>query len=140
MTDDPQSQTLPPAPSPSDDPLASLEELLNKAKSKRAAANPSGAPAEDNSVPAVPMGPTAEEIQAQQLAEQQAQLAIQEEKAETERQQQLTAQRQKMSEEIQNTPEYQARQDQNQEEQQKAEQQKAEQQGHVIHQVTDAKL
>lgn len=123
---------------PSPDPLASLEELLNKAKAKRSpSANGGMAPAD------VPAGPSPEEIAAQEqarLAEQQAQLAQQEQAAEVDRLQQLEEQRQKMANELQNTPEYQARQQQNQEEAQKQEEQKEEQQGHVIHQVSDDKV
>jgi hypothetical protein len=45
-----------------------------------------------------------------------------------------------MSEELQTTPQYQARQEQDQEEEKKVEQQKAGQQGHVIHQISNAKV
>jgi hypothetical protein len=77
MTDDaqlPQSAPLPSATPATDDPLASLEELLNKAKSKRAPAGSTG----EAVAPVVPDGPSPEEVLAQQRAEEQAQLAIRE--------------------------------------------------------------
>jgi hypothetical protein len=135
MTDDVQAPQSAPTPA-TDDPLASLEELLNKAKSKRT--TPSSG--RDVAVAAEPSGPSPEEILAQQRAEEQAQLAIREQQGEIDRQEQLLAQRQKMSEELQTTPQYQARQEQDQEEEKKVEQQKAEQQGHVIYQIDNAKV
>lgn len=130
MTDD--SQQLPPDPAQQgEDPLANLEDLLQKAKAKRVASDQTV-----EKVQEVPSGPTPEEIQAQQQAD----LAIQEEQGEALRQQQLEQQRKKMAEELQNTPEYQARKVQDQEVAEKAEEIKAAHQGHVIHQVSDDKM
>lgn len=134
MTDDVQ-QLPPSAPQPSDDPLANLEDLLQKAKAKRAGNSPV-----DGALVEAAAGPSPEEIQAQQLAEQQAQLALQEEQGEILRKEQLAAQRQKMAEELQNTPQYQARKEQDQEESEKADAAKAAHQGHIIHQVGETKI
>ena len=121
---------------PSGDSMAELEELLNKAKAKRASGQYSEQPPVAPGMPSEPAGPTQEEIQAQQLAE----LEQQERIAEVERQQQLEVQRQKMAEELQKSPQYQARQEQDKDEAAEAAEAKAAQEGHVIHQVSDDKV
>lgn len=134
LVTDPQTST---ASQANPDPLASLEELLQKAKAKRA---PNSSPQDDSNQVTIPQGPSEEELKAQQLAEQQSLLAQREKEAEVLRQQQLEEQRKKMATELQNTPEYMARQEQHQEEVEHATQAKAAQLGHVIHQVSDAKI
>lgn len=126
-------------PTSGGDSLSTLDELLAKAKAKRQPPEPP-----EDSLSGVstgpelsgePQGPLPEDL----VAQQQAELAVREEQAETERLQQLQQQQQKMLE-LKETPQFQARQEQDSVAAAEAAQQTAEQQGHVIHQVSDTKI
>lgn len=134
----------PPTTAPPTDPVAALDELIAKAKAKRASIaqqTAGAAPAADGteSVPAeaeeVPAGPSPEEIQAQKLAE----LAAKEAEQAELNQRMLQEQQLKMHD-LEETPQYQARKSQDQEQAKQQEEQRASQQGHVIHQISDSKV
>lgn len=126
------------------DPVAALDELIAKAKAKRASiahqnpADPTQPPAGGEVIEPqeeLPTGPTPEEIQAQQLAE----LAVKEAEQAELNQRMLQEQHVKMHD-LEETPQYQARKVQDEEVAKQQEEQRASQQGHVIHQIDDAKV
>lgn len=130
------------------DPLTSLEDLLAKAKAKRQqiGGTDQPAPAEEQTPADQSTRLSPEELAAQEQqkqaelqAQQQAELAAKEQVFEAQRQQQLEVQQQKLGE-LQDTPEFQARQQQTEEEQKTVAQRAAAQEGHVIHQLEETKV
>lgn len=122
------------------DPVAALDELIAKAKAKRASiaeqrVTNQSVPAEDAGVATVSEGPSPEEVEAQKLAE----LAAKEAAAEEENQRLLLQHQEKMQN-LSATPQYQARKSQEEAAAQELQEQQAAQQGHVIHQIGDAKV
>lgn len=144
MNDQSPPPTDPSTSAPPTDPVAALDELIAKAKAKRASIAQQNANAvsdptatDTTSEPQAdqPVGPTPEEIQAQKLAE----LAAKEAEQAELNKRMLEEQHLKMHD-LEETPQYQARKSQDEELAKQQEEQRASQQGHVIHQIGDSKV